>query len=291
MGLLLAQNIVSGLLVGCVYGLVSLGLSILYGVMKFVNFGHGAVMMLGMYLMEILYKYLHLDPFLGLFIVVPASFAFGYILAIISEPVIVRERTTNSDVALLLTMGFSLIMVNGAQIIFGPEFHSVTSFISGRTFDAFGLIINIGKLVAALITLVVYGAIFFFLKNTDLGRSIRALSQDMDSAKLMGISERRIFRLGFAICTATVGVAGMVILPFYSINPTVGDVFQLKAFIIVVLGGLGSILGTLVGGLIVGGVEALGATFFNSSYAQMFIFIVFLIVIIVRPRGLMGKEL
>lgn len=287
---LLLQNLTSGILVGCVYGLVAVGLSLLFGVMKFVNFSHGAVMMLSMYLMLILYKSLHVDPYLGIVFVIPFSFLLGYVLAFFSETIVVRERTLQSHVTLLLTLGFSLILTNSAQIIFGPGFHNITSCLTGKVIDLNGIIVSWGKLIAAFVTLVVYGFLFIFLKYTDLGKAIRAVSQDMDSAVLVGISVKHIFRVGFGISSSIVGIAGLVILPFYTINPTVGDIFQLKAFIIVILGGLGSIVGTLIGGLIIGIIEALGATVFNASYAQMCIFVVFLLFLLLKPSGLLGKS-
>jgi len=291
MGLLVVQNLIAGVLIGCVYGLVSVGLSLLFGVMKFVNFAHGAVMMLSMYFMLIVVRLMKIDPFIGIIFVLPASFFVGYILAVVCEPIVIRERKTGSHTALLLTLGLSLIITNGAQIVFGPEFYNIETVLSGQTIVLSGVIINVGKLVAAGITMVIFCLVFIFLKFTDLGRAVRAVSQDMDSALLMGVGERQIFRIGFGISTSIVGIAGILILPFYSIYPTVGDVFQLKAFIIVILGGLGSIMGTLIGGLIIGVVEALGATAFNASYAQMCVFAVFLIILVLKPKGLFGKEL
>lgn len=287
---MILQNLITGLLMGSIYGMVSVGLSLLFGVMKIVNFAHGAVMMVGMYLTYIFSKTINIDPYLTVILVIPFLFGLGYLLGRIVEPILIREKTTASHTALLLTMGISLIIVNGMQIIFGPEYYQVESALRGDTVKMGNMIFNSAKFIAGIASLAVYAVVVLILFKTDLGKALRAVSQDMDAAKLMGIDERQICRIGFGLSSSISGIAGVLLSAFYYISPTVGDVFQLKAFIIVILGGLGSIPGSLIGGIIVGVVESVGASVFNTSYAQMIIFLVFLIVLILKPHGILGKE-
>ena len=287
---MIIQTIVIGLMMGCIYGLIAFGLSLLFGVMKIVNFAHGAIIMVGMYTVFFISTKLSIDPYIAIFIALPIVYAIGYVLGKLVEPILVREKTTGPINVLLLTLGLSLILTNLFMVIFGSDYKMVKSAIGGKTILIGDIIINIPRLSGSLISIFCFLGLYFFMKFTDLGKAMRATSQDMEAAKLMGINERAISRRSFAISAAIAAIAGVALIPFYYISHTVGDVFQLKSFIIVVLGGIGTISGSFIGGLIVGLVEALGAHFFTATYAQMIVFIIFIIILLVRPNGLFGNK-
>lgn len=287
---MLLQNVVTGLLMGSVYGLVAFGLSLLFGVMKIVNFAHGAVLMIGMYVVVSLTGLVGFDPYLSAAIGTPMLFVIGYLLGLSVEPILMRERSTGPISVLLWTLGFSLFAINIVLIIFGADYRVVESFVSGKTLELAGVIISLPRLGAAIVAVVTFVGLYLLLTRTDVGKAMRATSQDMEAARMLGIDERKMCRMAFAISSATTAVAAGVLVPFYYVSPTVGDVFQLKSFVIVVLGGIGTISGCLLGGLIVGLVESLGAQYLNATYAQMVVFLVFVVILLVRPMGLLGKE-
>jgi branched-chain amino acid transport system permease protein len=286
----LLQNVVTGLLMGSVYGLVAFGLSLLFGVMKIVNFAHGAVLMIGMYVVVSLTSLFGFDPYLSAAIGTPMLFVFGYLLGLSVEPILMRERSTGPISVLLWTVGFSLFAINIVLILFGADYRVVESFVSGKTLEIAGVIISLPRLGAAVVAVVTFVGLYLLLTRTDTGKAMRATSQDMEAARMLGIDERKMCRMAFAISAATTAVAAGVLVPFYYVSPTVGDVFQLKSFVIVVLGGIGTISGCLLGGWIVGLVESLGAQYLNATYAQMLVFLVFVVILLVRPMGLLGKE-
>ncbi len=287
---MLLQNVATGLLMGSVYGLVAFGLSLLFGVMKIVNFAHGALLMVGMYVIYLFSHLVGIDPYLSAVLGAPLLFVVGYILGMLVEPILVRERSTGPVSVLLWTLGLGLFTINLALIIFGADYKVVESILSGKTLSIAGLILNVPRLGAAAVSVICFVGLYLLLTRTDTGKAMRATSQDMEAARMMGIDERKMCRMAFALSTATTAIAAGVLVPFYYISPTVGDVFQLKAFVIVVLGGIGTISGSILGGWIVGLVESLGAQYLNATYAQMLVFLVFVVILLVRPTGLLGKE-
>lgn len=287
------QGIVNGTLMGSIYGLAALGLTLIFGVIKVINFAHGSCLMVGMYAAYWAVKLLGIHPYLAMVIVVPALFFFGYLMQdIVIKPVLkaqsdVREPTE----VIIVTTGVWYILDNITLMIFGAEYRVIQTSISGKIFELGDIIISTPKFYGFIATIVVSLALVWFLKYTKMGKSIRAASLDREAASLMGINQYRVYNIAFGIGTAIMGVVGCALIPFYYVFPTVGVIFDVKCFIIVVLGGLGSIPGALIGGVIVGLIESMGAQFMTSTWTELIVYVVFLAVLFVKPAGLFGSKL
>ena len=286
------QAIVSGTLMGSVYGLTSLGLTLIFGVMKVINFAHGSFLMVAMYSSYWLIKLTGIDPYLGMVVVVPLLFFLGfYTQRFLIKPAFKGEKDVREPISvILLTSGMWIFLDAMALIVFGAFNRTVKTAYSGKTYLLFDadLIINKSKLIAFLITIATSLALWYFLKKTQTGRAVRAVGQDREAARLMGIDSEFIYDFAFGMGFALIGIAGVVLLPFYYVYPTVGVVFDVRAFIIVVLGGLGSIPGALLGGLIIGFVESFGAQFITATWTEGLIYLIFLAVLFFKPSGLFG---
>jgi len=286
------QAIVSGTLMGSIYGLAALGLTLIFGVIKVINFAHGSCLMVGMYAAYWVVTLTGVNPYLALIVVVPLLFFFGYFLQdIVIKPVLeaqsdVREPTE----VIIVTSGVWYILDNITLMIFGAEYRVVQTSITGKSFEIGEIIVSTPKLYGLIATIIVSVALVWFLKYTKMGKSIRAASLDREAASLMGINQYRVFNIAFGIGTAIMGVVGCVLLPFYYVFPTVGVIFDVKCFIIVVLGGLGSIPGALIGGIIIGLIESVGAQFMASTWTELIVYLVFLAVLFIKPAGLFGEE-
>jgi branched-chain amino acid transport system permease protein len=270
------QAATSGLLTGGIYSLIAIGLSLIFGVMRIINFAHGEFLMVGMYLSYWLIVLLGIDPYLAALIVAPVLFVVGYLFQ--RGPLntmLVRERSREPLSILLFTAGLSLVLQNVALICFGADARSVTTIYTGATFDIGDLIISIPRFFAFAISILCTGFVFWLLTRTEIGRAIRATSQDRTTAKLMGIDEKKVYCIAFGIGSALVGIAGALLVPFYYVFPTVGSVFGLRSFVIVVLGGVGSIKGAFYGGILIGLVEAVGTQFISPAYAEILVFMMF----------------
>ena len=286
------QVIVSGILMGSIYGLAALGLTLIFGVIKVINFAHGSCLMVGMYAAYWVVKLTGVNPYFALVVVVPMLFFFGYFLEdLLINPVLkaqgdVREPTE----IIVVTSGVWYILDNITLMIFGAEYRVVQTSISGKAFELGQIIVSTPKLYGLIATIIVSVALVWFLKSTKLGKSIRAASLDREAASLMGINQYRMYNIAFGIGTAIMGVVGCVLIPFYYVFPTVGVIFDVKCFIIVVLGGLGSIPGALIGGVIIGLIESVGAQFMTSTWTELIVYAVFLAVLFVMPTGLFGEK-
>ncbi len=288
---ILFPSLLNGLTTGAVYALIALGLTLIYGVLHIINFAHGAALMLALYAVYFLKDRLGIDPYLALPLVVPGMFVFGYGL---QRLVINRASHGKDENILLVTLGLSIIMENLALLFFKSDTRTIDTAYTLTTVP-----INIGfaqamialpKLVAFAGALVVSAMLFWMVGNTDLGRAIRAVSKEKHGAKLMGINVDHIYALSFGIGLACVGAAACFLLPAYYVNPQVGGGFVLVAFTVVVLGGMGSFVGALVGGLLLGVVESLGGLYFGDSLGQIGIFGIFIAVLLFRPQGLFGAK-
>ena len=287
------QGIINGILLGGVYGGVAIGLSLGFGVMKIVNFAHGSFLMMAMYLTYWANKILGLDPYVGALITSMVMFGFGYFVQdTFFKPLIKREyaEVVEPLSILLFTSGTWIFMDNMALLLFGGNYRGVKGVVTGKTFWLGNFIIDQSWLFAFVVTMVMSLGLTFVLNRTELGRAIRATSQDRDAARLSGIDIYRVYNITFGLSSAMVGVSGALILTYYYLYPAVGTVFDMKAFVIVVLGGMGSIPGALVGGFIIGLVESLGGLFLSAIGAQMLYFAIFILILIFRPIGLLGKE-
>ena len=283
----LMQAIISGILVGGVYALIGIGLTIIFGVMRVINFAHGDIMMVGMYMTFFLFTLFDVDPFMSVLITMPLMFLFG---AILQKVFINRILGTLPQNQILLTIGLGLIMSNTAMLAFTSDYKILTTSYSSSSFNIAGISISEPLLISFLITAAITVGLYWFLLKTDTGQAIRATAQDREAAQLMGINVKWMSILSFGIGSAMAGTAGALISPTYYIFPQVGSAFTLKAFVITVLGGMGSIVGATLGGIIIGLVESVAAVTISSDWKDVVVFSIFLLVLLIKPSGLMGKS-
>ena len=282
---LLLQAVVSGLLLGGVYGLVASGLSLIFGVLRIINFAHGAVMMLAMYATYWLFTLGGVDPYLSIVVTGPLFFLIGMgIERIVIEP----NRHAAEHNQLLLTLGLALFLENFALVLWQGDFRTVRPSYAGASFAVGEALVEVPRLIACGGAIVMALALFGFLRLTDVGKAIRALSEEPEGAMLMGIDVGRIRAVAFGIGSGCVAVAGALVTPFFYVAPDVGESFNIMAFVVVVLGGMGNFVGALAGGFLVGLAEALGATLLPGSLKQLVVFALFVLVLLFRPAGLFG---
>ena len=284
---ILVQTTLNGLMIGGVYALVAVGLTLIFGVMRIVNFAQGEFVMLGMYLSWMLVTVTKIGAYPGLLIVGAGMFAIGYIAF---KFLIVRVLGKNEEACILLTLGLSIFLQNVILLIFGADYRTVSSSIKDMAFHAGTLSIAVPRFVAFAVALLMVALLSLFLTKTDLGRAMRATAESREVATLLGINPIRCFSIAFAIGIVLAGTAGVLLTPMFYVYPGVGTLFNLTAFVIVVLGGMGSVPGALLGGLIIGIVEALSSTYIALDLAQLFTFIIFLAVLFLRPSGLFGRS-
>ncbi len=281
------QALISGILIGGVYALIGIGLTIIFGVMRVINFAHGDIQMLGMYLTFFIFTLLHIDPFLSIVISIPIMFAFG---ALLQKLFINRVLGALPQNQILLTIGLGLIMSNSIMLAFTSDYRILTTSYSSSSLSPFGISISIPLLISFLITVAITGALYWFLFKTDTGQAMRATAQDREAATLMGINVKRLSIFAFGLGSALAGTAGALIAPTYYIFPQVGSTFTLKAFVIVVLGGMGSVVGATLGGVLIGVAESIGGVYFGGGWKDVVVFVLFLLVLLFKPSGLLGKS-
>ena len=286
---LFVQQVVLGLLIGGVYVAVAIGFSLVWGILNIVNLAHGALVIVGAYLTWLLFARARLDPFLALPIVAVALFAFGYAL---QRALINRVIRAPLFFTLLLTFGVNLVIVNALLVIFKSDFRSVTPSYSGSGVGIAGVQVPYIRLAALGVAVVVAAVVGWLLNRTRTGAAIQAVGADRDAARLVGIDLRHVYALTFAVAAACAGVAGGLISTIQAITPTAGEPYTLQAFVVVVLGGLGRVGATVIGGLVVGLVETLGQTMvpgLGAGWANAIAFAILVLVLLVRPQGLMGR--
>lgn len=284
---IIIPSVLNGLTTGGLYALVALGLTLIYGVLHIINFAHGALLMLGLYAVYFLNVQFGIDPYVALLIVPPAMFALGYAL---QRGIIGRASHGRDENILLVTLGLSIIIENLSLYFFRSDTRTVDTPYSFDVVEIFGAFLPYPKVVAFVGALVTAALLWLLMSRTDLGRAIRALAKERKGAQLVGINADHVFAMSFGLGVACLGVAACLLLPSYYVNPQVGGGFVLIAFTIVVLGGMGSFVGALIGGLIIGVVEALGGLFLGESLGQIGIFLIFILVLIFRPNGLFGAK-
>jgi branched-chain amino acid transport system permease protein len=284
MGVILAQVAVSGILLGGVYALISIGLTLIFGVLRVVNFAHGEFLMIAMYASFWLFHQYGLDPYVSIPVVVALLFVVGVIAMLLVIRPILRASPSMQIAA---TVGLSTLLQNLALVTLSANYRSVETKLSRMVLSIGPLVMGVSRLVAFLVALAITGLLFLFLQRTYLGKAIRCTAQDRTAALLMGINIDRVYLLAFAIGSALVGVAGALLMQLYPVFPTVGTYFVLAAFVVVVLGGLGNLTGALLGGFIIGLVEAFSG-FYVPELKEAVYFVVFIIVLLVRPTGLFG---
>ena len=280
------QAVLSGLLMGGVYSLIGIGLTIIFGVMQVINFAHGDLVMVGMYVTWLLFTHAHVDPFVSVLITAPLMFLLG---ALIQRGVIQRVLGAAAENQILLTIGVGLLLSNTAMLLFTSDYQLLTTTYSSSSFSLFGISVSQSLVFAFVITGAVAVGLYLFLMKTDTGQAIRATAQDREAAQLMGINVTRMSMLAFGIGAALAGTAGALIAPTYYIFPQVGHAFTLKSFVIVVLGGMGSVVGATLGGILIGIVESLAALYLASGLKECVVFGLFLLLLLFRPSGLFGR--
>ena len=286
------QSLVNGTLMGAMYGVSALGLGLIYGVLHVVNFAHGALIMVGMYIAY----WLHLLLPVNIYVLIIPVFVIMLFLGIFLERVVIRPglRARSAQQArmnaVLVTVCVMMVMENLTLIIFGANYYVADTSIKSMVFTVGDVTIIASRLFGAIIAFGIAIALHIVLKNTDIGRSIRATSQQKDAALTLGINAEKTFGIAFGIGCAIAGVAGLLFLSAMYVAPTVGNVFTTKAFIIVVLGGMGSMYGAMLGGLVVGLIESMVAIIMPTSTVEMLVFIVFIGFLFLRPNGLLGKK-
>ncbi|MGC9324338.1 MAG: branched-chain amino acid ABC transporter permease [Desulfomonilia bacterium] len=286
------QSIINGILTGSYYGLAALGLTLIFGVIKVINFAHGSLLMVGMYAAYWMIMLTGVHPYAALIVVIPLLFVFGYALqGIVIKPILEAQREVREPVeVIIVTTGVWYILDNLTLMLFGAEYRVVQTAITGHTITIGNMIFSTPKVYGLITTIITSVLLVWFLQYTRMGKSIRAASLDRDAASLMGINQYRVYNIAFGIGAAIAGIVGCVLIPFYYVFPTVGVIFDVKCFIIVVLGGLGSIPGALLGGVIVGLIESVFAIFMTSTWTELVVYIVFLAVLFIRPAGLFGEK-
>ncbi len=287
------EDTINGILMGSIYGLTALGLTIIFGVLKVINFAHGSLLMVGMYVAYWAVTLSGMHPYLALVIVIPAMFLFGYLLQdIVIKPIFKAEKDVREPVTVIIvTTGIWYILDNLALLIFGPQYRSIQDNpLRGKMFEVGEMLISAPKFWGFVIAIATAATVYYFFQYTRLGRAIRATSLDRDAASLAGINQYKIYNIAFGIGTAVSGIAAITLIPFYNTFPTVGVSFDIKGFIIVVLGGLGSIGGAIVGGIIIGLIESVGPQFMTATWTEAIVYGLFLLVLFVKPSGLFGEK-
>lgn len=278
---------VNGLLTGLVYGLMALGLSVIFGVVRVVNFAHGEMMTLAMYATVVAFTSLGLDPFVMLVPASAALFILGYLLqAGVINPFI--NRPEHSQFMLLVAV--AIILVNLQLILFGPDARNVQTAYSFDSFAIGPLIIDASKAYAAATAVVIAAVLFAFFRFSILGKAIRACADNYAGALVVGIDVKRLYALTFGIGAACVGAAGVMLSLVIDVTPALGPAYTLLAFVIVITGGLGSMPGALLGGVLIGLTEALAGLFYTPSAKSMFAFGILVLVLLFRPQGILGKK-
>ena len=284
---ILFASVLNGVTTGAVYALIALGLTLIYGVLHIINFAHGAALMVALYAVYLLKTQLGIDPYLALPIVVPGMFVLGYAL---QRGIINRAGHGKDENILLVTLGLAIVLENAALLVFKSDTRTIETAYTLTTVAVGPAMIALPKLVAFAGALAASALLLLILTRTDLGRAIRAVAKEKHGAKLMGIDVDHVYAMCFGIGLACLGAAACFLLPAYYVNPQVGAGFVTVAFTIVVLGGMGSFVGALVGGLLIGVVESLGGLYLGESLGQIGIFAVFIAVLLFRPQGLFGAK-
>ena len=280
--------VVGGVLTGLVYGLMALGLSVIFGVVRVVNFAHGEMMTIAMYIALALFTAFHLDPLVMLVPIAAVLFVFGYALqAGLINIFITRPEHSQ----FLLLIAIAIIIVNTLLIIFGPNSQNVQTAYAYESFQYGPLIVDATKVYAASAAIVVAAALFSFFRFTLIGTAIRACADNYTGAVVVGLNVKQLYALTFGIGAACVGAAGCMLLLIFDVTPSVGPAYTLLAFTIVITGGLGSMPGAIVGGVLIGLTEAAAGLLFTPSAKSMFAFAILVLVLLVRPQGIMGKRL
>jgi branched-chain amino acid transport system permease protein len=280
------QTCLSGLFMGSVYALIAIGFTLVFGVTNIVNFAHGHLVMGAMFVTYLLFKTANVDPYVSLIVVLPLFFALGALLyAVVIQRIVEAPHSAH----MMVTLGLLIFFENVANFFFGGDLRGITTTYTTSSFIVGAVSIPIARLGAAAVSLAAVVVLALFLHRTSLGTAIRASANNREGAALVGIDVGRVYLISFSLGTAAAALAGAVIVPFSLVSPFVGHEFILKAFVIAVLGGLGSVAGALVGGLLIGFVEALSSLYVSASLGNATVFAILIAVLLYRPWGIFGQ--
>jgi branched-chain amino acid transport system permease protein len=284
---LVANVVIAGVLTGLVYGLMALGLSVIFGVVRVVNFAHGEMMTVAMYATVVLFAGLQLDPFLAVAPVAAAFFVFGALLqAGLINPFITRPEHSQ----FLLLVAVAIVMVNALLMVFGPDARNVQVDYQLESYAIGPILLDKARLYASAVAVAASAALFAFFKLARVGKAIRACADNYLGAKVVGLNVKRYYALTFGLGSACVAVAGCMMILLVDVSPPLGPAYTLLAFVIVIVGGLGSMAGALLGGVLIGVSEALAGLFIAPSAKSMFSFALLIVVLLLRPHGLLGRK-
>jgi branched-chain amino acid transport system permease protein len=283
---IILQTVISGLLMGCIYALVAVGLCLIWGLMEIVNFAHGEMLMLGMFTAFWMYTLYHIDPMLSL----PLCLVILFIIGVATYFIVIKKILKAPFLAqILATFGLGIFLRYLAQFMWTPDFRMIKHpFLEGRI-GISGIFIGVPELTASIISILTFAFLYLFINKTEVGTALLATSEDREAAALMGINSDKMFALGWGIGAGCLGVAGALMSNFYYIFPEVGFPFALIAYVAVALGGFGSIPGSFIAGIIIGLVEFLAGLFIAPSLKYSFVFVIYLLVVFIRPQGLWGR--
>ncbi|WP_207178644.1 branched-chain amino acid ABC transporter permease [Methylobacterium indicum] len=284
---ILIEAALNGLMTGAVYALIALGLTLVYGVLHIINFAHGALLTVAMFTVWGAFALVHVDPYVAMIAIVPLMFGLGYGL---QRFVIGPASHGNDNNVLLVTLGLSIVLENGLLALFTSDTRALDSDAALQVIELGPLLLSTPRVIGFVAALAVTGLLWLLLNRTDTGRAIRAVAREKLGARLVGIEVDHVYAVTFGLGCACLAVAACLLMPTYYVNPRSGAAFVLVAFTIVVLGGMGSIAGALVGGLIIGVVESFSGLLLGDSLGQIGIFLIFILVLLVRPAGLFGAR-
>ena len=284
---ILVPAILNGLLTGAVYGLVALGLTLIYGVLHIINFAHGVLLTAAMFAAFFAHRLLGLDPYLAAVVLTPMFFVLGYCL----QRFVIGPAAHGEDRnVLLVTLGLAVVIENMLLYAFGADTRTINLDYAFRIVDLGIAFLALPRVVGFGVVLAVTLLLWLVLSLTDTGKAIRAVAKEKLGAQLSGIDVAHIYAVTFALGTACLAIAACLLIPTYYVNPHIGNASVLVAFTIVVLGGMGSVTGALVGGLFIGVVESLSGLYLGESLGQIGIFVMFILVLLFRPNGLFGER-
>jgi branched-chain amino acid transport system permease protein len=281
------QLIINGLLLGGIYALLSIGLTLIFGVLEVVNFAHGEFLMISMYLTFFLFSAFGMDPYLSLIIIIPLFFLFGVVV----EKILIKPLLNDPPInQIFATIGLGLIFSNLALLFFKADFRTVKTSYGNANLIFGEYFISVPRLIAFVIAISLIAALLLYLKKTFTGKAIRALAQQRSAALLMGINVDKTYAIAFGIGIACVGAAGAILMPLFFVFPTVGSLFVLIAFVVVILGGYNSLVGSLLAGLAIGVIEGFSGFFISPHLKEVVYFTMFIFILIFRPTGLLGRR-
>jgi branched-chain amino acid transport system permease protein len=287
MSSIILNVVVQGVLTGLVYGLMALGLSVIFGIVRVVNFAHGEFAVVAMYAAFVLFREFGLDPIAAVLPVAAVFFGIGYLLqSALINPFVGRAEHEQ----FILLVGLGMVIVNGLLLIFGPDARPANLSYALDSYEIGPLLVDKARLLAAAGALLVAAVLFAFFRATAIGTAIRACADNLIGAEVVGLNVKRLYALSFGIGLACVGAAGALMVTIADARPALAPAFTLQAFVIVIVGGLGSMSGALVGGVLIGVSEALAGFFLEPSMKSMFSFALLILVLVLRPQGLMGRR-